>query len=100
QPNQVEVTKMRDSESPAPLDYYLAPVGHSVVISSTQAATVGAMVDERKKIELLTALHTLHGSKGEGAELPITEITKQARGMDRPEIYTNIDNRRIPDERM
>lgn len=96
QPNTLEVTKMRDSESPAPLDYFLSPVGHSVVVSSTRAAGTGSMVDERAKIELLTAMHTLRGAKGDNVELVITDIVKQARGMDQADVYTLLGHTLIP----
>lgn len=95
-PNQLSVRKQRDGSEPEPLDYYLAPVGRSVVISSTKSAGVGSMVDERQKIELLTAMHTLHGSKGTSAELPITEIAAQTRTMDKPDIYDLFANHLIP----
>lgn len=96
QPNQLEVTKMRDSESPAPLDYYLAPVGHSLVISSTRAAAVGAMVDERQKVELLSAMHTLHGAKGDSAELTMPLIKSQVKTMEQSDIYTMLAHHLLP----
>ena len=97
QPNQLEVTKSRDSEAPAPLDYYLAPAGHSVVISSTKSAAAGSMVDEKAKLELLTAMHTLYGAKGPSAEIPMTAIKAQVRTMDQADVYTMLAHHLIPE---
>ena len=95
-PNQLSVRKQRDGSEPEPLDYYLAPVGRSVVVSSTKSAAAGSLVDERQKIELLTAMHTLHGSKGTSAELPITDIVAQSRTMDKPDVYDLFAHHLIP----
>lgn len=97
-PNSLEVTKMRDSESPGPLDYYLAPVGSSVVVSSTRHVAAGSFVDETHKVEILTAFDVLHGLRGEMAELTTTEIVKQVKGLDQAEIFTIISRSLIGDQ--
>ena len=97
QPNQLEVSKLRDAQTPAPLDYYLAPVGNSVVISSTKSAAAGSLVDEKAKIEVLSALYTLHGAKGQSAEIPMTAIKAQIRTMDQADIYTMLAYHLLPE---
>lgn len=97
QPNTLEVTKSRDSESPAPLDYYLAPVGHSVVVSSTKAAGAKSMVDERAKIEILTAMDTLQAANGPQAEITMSQLKTQVKGVDVSDIYTMIGHHLLPE---
>src|SRR5699024_1288590 len=97
QPNQLEVSKLRDAQTPAPLDYYLAPVGNSVVISSTKSAAAGSLVDEKAEIEVLSALYTLHGAKGQSAEIPMTAIKAQIRTMDQADIYTMLAYHLLPE---
>ena len=96
QPNQLSVRKQRDGSEPEPLDYYLAPVGRSVVVSSTKSAAVGSLVDERQKIELLSAMHTLHGAKGESAELTMPQIKTVVKTLDQGDIYTMLAHHLIP----
>ena len=96
QPNQLVVRKQRDGSEPEPLDYYLAPVGRSVVISSTKSAAAGSLVDERQKLELITAMHTLHAAKGESAELTMPLIKTQVKTLDQADIYTMLAHHLLP----
>ena len=41
-------------------------------------------------------MHTLHGSKGTSAELPITDIVAQSRTMDKPDVYDLFAHHLIP----
>lgn len=97
QPNTLEVSKSRDAEAPAPLDYYLAPVGHSVVVSSTKAAGAKSMVDERAKIEILTAMDTLQAANGPQAEITMSQLKTQVKGVDVSDIYTMIGHHLLPE---
>ena len=97
QPNQLSVRKQRDGSEPEPLDYYLAPVGRSVVVSSTKSAAAGSLVDERQKIELLTAMHTLHAARGDSVDLTMPQIKAQVRTLDQSDIYTLIAHHLRPE---
>lgn len=86
-PSEIEVTKSRDSEKPAPVEFYLTPVGNSVVVTSTRPVSAGELIDEREKVEVLTAMAILDQAKS-GAEATMAEITRQTRGVEVADIYS------------
>lgn len=86
--SELEVTKMRDSESPGPVSMYLQPVGNSVVVVPEPGSA--AAVEDQSRIELMTAMHEIHSATSFEAEISITDIKHQVRTLGQREILQTI----------
>lgn len=94
---EVEVTKMRDGESPEPLPFHLVPVGRSVVASATpEGSALKSPRMEQNRIEVLTALHELHSGYGDfDKEITLTDINTQVSGVEKADVVRTLALLRI-----
>lgn len=77
----IEVAKMRDGAHAEPTTFYLAPIGRTVVVSSSLPESADVMTDQAI-IEFMTGLWTLHSTTTFDEPVSKTEMFAQS-GLDK-----------------
>lgn len=95
-PNELSMPKARDNEAPAPLDFYLVPVGNSVVVSPRPTSSVSQHVNERARIEVMSAMLALHAANSFDSEITKTELVKQVQSVPAHEVTEILGSVLIP----
>lgn len=72
----VEVVKLRDGQPAEPMDFYLTPIGKSVVVTATEPD--GAVSTDQPTIEVMTAMWTLHSITSFDEPVTRADIVKQS----------------------